>query len=1769
MENPANGAPAVPVHDVFIKQALPAWITAASTSQRQAYSESALRRQRSEQAAARVLQQFKPPAVFAKPLLEAELKRAYQLDIDVDEWVLVRLVNQSGVPLSKQYWPQQQPLLQAALQNFKAHETVAGGLDRVYLMRPEGIVYHPIENGALAGNIGFALDRESFLGISAEQFAALCRDLDLGKRYLEHFHQVFQPLSSRAPVRDEQQAEIALALVFKEQDSLENLAHIAHIKGDISDSALTMLMAAARNHQEPAQWHGQAVRYQILRLLATPLHSGTVLWRAMLFERGDGQPGYVAYLPADPDTPLKEYASVEAFANALRERLRDPVYRTHFESYVSAEQRAAFTERLVNTLSPRHGGTFVDPYHRADPQADIGLRRQTVAAGLTRLRYEQLLQSIAHEARQIVVPSSDQDNLEAAEQVAAWFSTAMTVLNLAAFSVPAVGALMAGLGAIQLLDEVFTGIDDWRHGQTREALAHLMSVAENVALIGVTVGAGVAIARSPWVEAMVPVVDGRGKSRLWDRSLVSYRSSVQLPAALEPNAAGQYQYEGRVYGYIDDTLCEQSWDAERRHWKVVHPSDPLAYQPVLEHNGEGAWRHVHERLEQWSEERLLRRLGEPTRGLDDAQLIRARQAAGVSHDDLRRLHDTRAPLPACLADSLSRLQADRAVEQFVGQLRRAEAVLPYHLHAPALLVEVPGWPRELVIELAPDTAAGKALRYGRREDPQAVTLHLTRQQLVEGRMVHTVLEQMTEAQRLALLGDAVEAVPARRAEALCERLGDYAHGRRAELFEHFLKGRGLNPGPLAQPVLKQFPGLTPALAEAIVAGARSAEREVLQRGRVPLRLAEQARQHQRELRLSRAMLGVQGYTGLSSDSQKLLLGALGRQPGWPADVHLQLRIGSLTAVPIASLGDPTASLKCTIVHTGEHWQPFDSQGLQLRTGTSLAEAVLGALPDAQRHAMGYTAAQGADLQAKLAATVSADRPANARLLGQASAEPWFRWPSRRADGRLGYELSGRGWINWINTSRTSVDSRLRLLYPALDEARLQALKSQWAGAPELIVTRLETEYRVLSSSLQAWASQVETSLEAEVAQARLANRQEIARRIEAAWRREGDLLWAPGSLQPGTSLDLNGLAGGKLPVLVANMAHVYEVGLSHMGAVEGDFEAFLPAFRQARDVDLSSNRLTRIPSSMAQLSRLRMLKINQNQLQWLPGLLEPLKGLPIKGLSMNSNALALTGDGIQALAELSHLRRLALRSNELTLTSGDLQTLSGMRLERVDLKNNQITLDAEGAQALGNFFYLKDLRLSHNPLGRSPDFSRLIDLEYVELSDTGLTEWPTGLLDLMQRRPLRLQGVHLLDNAIGEVPALAHTPFGEASRGSALWGVLIEDEHLSPASRRHLIEIDSPPIGAFYGGEWLDDASPQLLLRVEQLRNEPGSEGLLSALERCVDTADYRAHPQHERERLWQLVRDLTPEPPQPGMADLRAQLYQVADEAERTCGDGRQLVLQQARNLVEVYKVLLHADPGQSVSVLPAVVYSKRLWRLDLVDSCAVRISSRRSVRRALIYPDAAEADALGGAHRPTLSSDSQVLEAPQARLDPLDDVTDNVLEDLPDEAEIRLKLRLLLADSLDLPNPPQGMLYTAPVSPATAKRVEQWVLAQSSTAGLLDWLVRQRYWAFLLERQFPERLLAFEGRWNTGYTALFELARRTPEAVTLPDEVRAVLESHLPDKDWRAKDLAQAVHLTEAESDIANGALDNARDLARQELYRELSEPWVIALQLDQVHL
>lgn len=76
--------------------------------------------------------------------------------------------------------------------------------------------------------------------------------------------------------------------------------------------------------------------------------------------------------------------------------------------------------------------------------------------------------------------------------------------------------------------------------------------------------------------------------------LEPYRSSQVLPETLAANSAGQLLHQGRCFIRIEGDLYEQHFDPASKRWQILHPSDPDAYQPLLEHNGEGAWRGEHE-----------------------------------------------------------------------------------------------------------------------------------------------------------------------------------------------------------------------------------------------------------------------------------------------------------------------------------------------------------------------------------------------------------------------------------------------------------------------------------------------------------------------------------------------------------------------------------------------------------------------------------------------------------------------------------------------------------------------------------------------------------------------------------------------------------------------------------------------------------------------------------------------------------------------------------------------------------------------------------------------------------------------------------------------------------------------------------------------------------------------------------------------------------------------------------------------------------------------
>ncbi|WP_317853308.1 hypothetical protein [Pseudomonas sp. BF-R-19] len=140
------------------------------------------------------------------------------------------------------------------------------------------------------------------------------------------------------------------------------------------------------------------------------------------------------------------------------------------------------------------------------------------------------------------------------------------------------------------------------------------------------------------------------------------------------------------------------------------------------------------------------------------------------------------------------------------------------------------------------------------------------------------------------------------------------------------------------------------------------------------------------------------------------------------------------------------------------------------------------------------------------------------------------------------------------------------------------------------------------------------------------------------------------------------------------------------------------------------------------------------------------------------------------LRSFTGLRILKLRNFSL----GHLpDTLASLQLEELILSNCAITLSPESRLELSGLHRLTTLDLFNNPLGLAPDVGSMPDLNYIDLSQTGITELPRDLLT----RP-RLRTALLNDNQINELPGalftlqqstqegfdLGNNPFSSATR---------------------------------------------------------------------------------------------------------------------------------------------------------------------------------------------------------------------------------------------------------------------------------------------------------------------------------------------------------------------------------------------------------------------
>ncbi|MGF6136825.1 NEL-type E3 ubiquitin ligase domain-containing protein [Pseudomonas laurylsulfatiphila] len=659
-------------HFELIKQAIPSWLLKTSASRVKALKTVRLTLpewHRNGSAAAhqnlknkvqqawnaqndvdQMLSHLQDVYAFAKPLLQQALKNRFGVDDDVEEtWLRLYVPGAQTRTVS---------VLDAALHNFASDETFASGSE--FITRPN-------ERGH------FAVKKLKHK-ISIDQFKSLCRELNIGSRYEQHLRET---LLSTNPVASN---VLRYKVILNQKRALEVAAHMALMKKDISQQGYDITLGLLEG-RESLRWHGQPVGYYTLVMMDTAL-SGIVLITHQSLSGTTPAP-LIAYVPHDPEHPLKEYPSSLEFMAELTRQLRnatpDTNYRQFFSRFVAHHQRGHFFARLSERLSqvkwrPAPPGSNL-PSWRETPVDNPDLQfhimkfkddRQIRYTGDPwEYVYQTSLNKILNDAREIAIST------EYADRMArwAWWDNLEKILSdildvalmVVTPFVPGLGEMMLAYTAYQLTDEVVEGLVDLAEGRAAEAGEQAIGVLESVVQLGVFAAGGaignVARAKlSPFFESLKPVQLANGQTRLWNPDLSPYQlKTPALPTDAKPDALGLYPHQDQHILRLEDQHFEVKKDPVTGQHRIQHPQRADAYAPTLRHNGQGAWVSETENPREWQGPTLMRRIGHTTHAFNNEQLEQIRQISGTHEAALRRMHMDNASPPPLLTDTLQRL----------------------------------------------------------------------------------------------------------------------------------------------------------------------------------------------------------------------------------------------------------------------------------------------------------------------------------------------------------------------------------------------------------------------------------------------------------------------------------------------------------------------------------------------------------------------------------------------------------------------------------------------------------------------------------------------------------------------------------------------------------------------------------------------------------------------------------------------------------------------------------------------------------------------------------------------------------------------------------------------------------------------------------------------------------------------------------------------------------------------------------------------------------
>ncbi|MFT0868235.1 dermonecrotic toxin domain-containing protein [Pseudomonas sp. CAM1A] len=967
--------------------------------------------------------------------------------------------------------------------------------------------------------------------------------------------------------------------------------------------------------------------------------------------------------------------------------------------------------------------------------------------------------------------------------------------------------------------------------------------------------------------------------------------------------------------------------------------------------------------------------------------------------------------------------------------------------------------------------------------------------------------------------------------------------------------------PGSEVLSRDFPGLSPRACNEILAEAAPTDLSRLATlSRVPLAIAEKARLYLREIRINKALARLHLETGSALDRDALVFRALERLPGWSGEVRLELwENGQLQE----AAGKPGQSVK-SLWRSSARYEPRDQQGQPLASAGDLFQAILQALPDSERQALGLQIHDAARLRETLFELAAGNRRQTALDLGMAPVRPLYRLPTRLpGNGRLGYRLSGHGRHGWL-----SADELFDQLYPSTQEGDRELLRTalrQQAGprpgAFTQLLERLRAEYSQLDESLRRWVHDAD-GIEVGGLEQRRVHRGVMAERIRTAWRRDNP----PDTLAnfDYVVLLVHGLHVGDLPTLPVQLPHVRQLTVNGLAGGEStNLNGFLHAFPQARYLDLSENALSGLPPFLGELSALETLDLSENRLD-LDGddALATLARLTrLVHLNLTAAIDTLSVRTLEQLGRLPALSTLQADVNELELGAAHFLALQRWPSLRVLLLGqNQIELDEAARTALAGLNRLSRLSLSENPLELAPDVSGWTALEELDLESTGIVEWPAGLQQLLEQHPLALRELDLSRNGLTEAPDLTGSSFASAIRAGEtdLFYSFLGNPFTDAALERlNSAGLDTPA----YAGpppQWSEDWPQVLLDHIAETAPEPQWAPLYELFQRLPDTVDFQRNPAALRQRMQQVLQILV-DAQAPGdtwgQAQLQQQINDLLNDAGQACVDQTSLLFQQVETEVIVWRAASRANPGTADEQV-AVGCARGMLRQHLLDARVGDLYNARLARR-------------------------QALREGQAAVPPLlagDDISDASLSEadyLLDEVEMALHARMHLRDALGLPPQPQDIAfdYLARMSEGTLQGLANTVQAASDGPHLVDWVVDQPFWRAWLQRLQPQAFEQFEHTW-AGASEYFDTLSEASTTFgayvgsTVPPIFVQALEREVPELTWRIEGVLQRIDLVS--NRYANESalyqriaalLLNSRDGARQTLLRQLTTTMVQA--------